>query len=308
MAEHDAVSAVLVHLNESWSLSTTARELARSGMPVFPCVPYEKRPLTPRGFHDASTNLDQVETWWRHAPLASIGIPTGQASGIVAVDVDRHGRVDGYQAMRRAQQAGLVSGWEMLVRTPTGGMHAYYPAAPGVEQRSWQAGRAGVDFRGDGGYVIVPPSLRSVSGSTVSYRVESVNPGPSSTIDSEALRNFLDPRPAPRPVANPGLRREADAERLAAWVANRQEGERNAGLFWAACRLAENGVAPSDALDVLADAAGHAGLGDREVTRTVRSAYRTVSGPAHGHASADGPPEQSVRRTVQPATAVGRGL
>ncbi|WP_171004177.1 bifunctional DNA primase/polymerase [Kocuria sp. 2SI] len=308
MAEHGAVSSVLANLRESDSVPVAAHEFARRGVPVFPCEPYGKRPMTARGFHDASTDLDQVETWWRRAPLASIGIPTGQASGMVTVDVDRHGRVDGYQAIRRAQQAGLVSGWEMLVRTPTGGMHAYYPAAPGVEQRSWQAGRAGVDFRGDGGYVIVPPSLRSISGSTVSYRVESVNPGPSSTIDSEALRNFLDPRSAPRPVAHPGLRREADAERLAAWVANRQEGERNAGLFWAACRLAENGVAPSDALHVLADAAVHAGLGDREVTRTVRSAYRTVSGPAHGHASADGPPEQSGRRTVQPATPVGRGL
>ncbi|EFG46737.1 bifunctional DNA primase/polymerase domain protein, partial [Brevibacterium mcbrellneri ATCC 49030] len=207
VAEHGTVSAVLVQLDESWSLLTTARELAQSGVPVFPCVPYEKRPLTPRGFHDASADPEQVEMWWRHTPLASIGIPTGQPSGMVAVDVDQHGRVDGYQAIRRARQAGLVAGWEMLVRTPTGGMHAYYPAAPGLEQRSWQAARAGVDFRGDGGYVIVPPSLRSISGATVSYRVESVIPGPASPIDSDALRNFLDPRPAPRLVANPGLRR-----------------------------------------------------------------------------------------------------
>jgi hypothetical protein len=308
MVAHGAVSSVLATLRETASVSVVAREFARRGVPVFPCEPYGKRPLTGQGFHDASTDLGQVERWWRQAPLASIGIPTGQASGMVAVDVDRHGRVDGYQAIRRARQAGLVSGWEMLVRTPTGGMHAYYPASPGVEQRSWQAARAGVDFRGDGGYVIAPPSLRSLSGSTVSYRVESVNPGPSSPIDSDALRDFLDPRPAPRPMANPGLRREADAEHLAAWVANRQEGERNAGLFWAACRLAENGVAPADALDVLAEAAGHAGLGDREVTRTVRSAYRTVSSPTHGHASAIGPPEQSGRRPVQPTATVGRGL
>lgn len=308
MVERGAVSSVLAGLRESDSVSVVAREFARRGVPVFPCEPYGKRPLTARGFHDASTDLGQVEMWWRHTPLASIGMPTGQASGMVAVDVDQHGRVDGYQAIRRARQAGLVAGWEMLVRTPTGGMHAYYPAAPGIEQRSWQAARAGVDFRGDGGYVIVPPSLRSISGSTVSYRVESVNPGPSSPIDSDALRNFLDPRSAPRPVANPGLRREADAERLAAWVANRQEGERNAGLFWAACRLAENGVAPADALNLLSEAAGHAGLGDREVTRTVRSAYRTVSGPAPGHAPATGPPERYTHQPVHTAASVGRGL
>lgn len=91
-------------------------------------------------------------------------------------------------------------------------------------------------------------------------------------------------------------------------MANRQEGERNAGLFWAACRLAENGVAPADALDVLAEAAGHAGLGDREVTRTVWSAYRTVSGPAHARAPATSAPEQSRHRPVRTTASVGRGL
>ena len=45
-------------------------------------------------------------------------------------------------------------GGRALVRTPTGGMHAYYPATPDVTQPCWQAARAGVDFRGDGGYVI----------------------------------------------------------------------------------------------------------------------------------------------------------
>ena len=68
--------------------------------------------------------------------------------------------------------------------------------------------------------------------------------------------------------------------RLAAWVAARGEGERNRGLFWAACRLAENGLPPSDAFDVLTAAAGHAGLAEREIVATVRSAYRTVH-PTH---------------------------
>ena len=73
---------------------------------------------------------------------------------------------------------------------------------------------------------------------------------------------------------------DVDSERLAAWVAGRGEGERNRGLFWAACRLAENGVSPSDALDAWGAAAQSAGLGDREITTTVRSAYRATQ-PAH---------------------------
>lgn len=272
---HGVVSSVLLRMNAAWPLSAAAREFAVAGVPVFPCTPWGKRPTTGHGFHDATTDLDQIEEWWRQSPGANIGVPTGATSDAVVVDVDVHGPVDGRTSFDRAARAGLVEGWELLVRTPTGGLHAYYPATPCTEQRSWQASRAGIDFRGDGGYIIVPPSVRSIEGTTVGYQVEEVNTGPTSTLDSQRLRDFLDPRPTPRP-APAGVARDVDVSRLAAWVAARGEGERNRGLFWAACRLAENGLPASDALDVLTAAAGHAGLAEREITATVRSAYRTV--------------------------------
>lgn len=278
MAEPGAVSSVLLRMSGSWPLPAAAREFAAAGVPVFPCAAYGKRPATEHGFHDATTNLDQVEAWWRQSPGANLGVPTGTASGAVVVDVDVHGPVDGRAGFDRADRASLLEGWELLVRTPTGGMHAYYPATPGSEQRSWQAARAGIDFRGDGGYIIVPPSLRSIEGATSGYQVEQVNTGAASTLDAQRLRDFLDPRPTPSRAASGGVDRDVDVDvsRLAAWVAARGEGERNRGLFWAACRLAENNVPASDALDVLTAAAGHAGLGDREIASTVRSAYRTV--------------------------------
>ena len=68
----------------------------------------------------------------------------------------------------------------------------------------------------------------------------------------------------------------APAPKRASSRGGRGEGERNRGLFWAACRLAENGLPASDALDVLTAAASHAGLAEREIVTTVRSAYRTV--------------------------------
>ena len=275
MTKHGAVSSILLRMNAAWPLSAAARELASAGVPVFPCVAFGKRPATGHGFHDATTDLDQVEEWWRQSPGANIGVPTGAASGAVVVDVDVHGPVDDRTSFDRAIRAGLAEGWELLVRTPTGGMHAYYPATPCTEQRSWQAARAGIDFRGDGGYIIVPPSARSIQGTTVAYQVEQVNTGPATTLDAQRLRDFLDPRPTPQSTPA-GLGRGVDVSRLATWVAARGEGERNRGLFWAACRLAENGLPASDALDVLTAAAGHAGLGNREVATTVRSAYRTV--------------------------------
>lgn len=258
--------------------ASVAHRLASRGIPVFPCAPDGKRPLTRRGFLDASAHLPQVDHWWRRQPHANLGVPTGHASGIVVVDVDVHGPVNGYDAMRRASDAGLIDGWLFLVATPSGGTHAYYPTTPGVEQRSWQVARAGVDFRGDGGYIVLPPSSVIVGGERSTYQLRHAGRGVGTPIDAARLRVFLDPRTSTlRPSArDAALRGPADVARLAAWVANRQEGERNQGLFWAACRLAEKGVAPTAALDALTDAAGHAGLEAREIVTTVRSAYRTV--------------------------------
>ena len=84
-----------------------------------------------------------------------------------------------------------------------------------------------------------------------------------------------------------GVSRVQDAGRLAGWVAALREGERNRGLFWAACRLAEAGASPASALDVLGPAAEHIGLPPREVFVTIRSAYR-ATGTAPTRAAGDG--------------------
>ena len=271
-----AVARVLRRAAGPRPVSVVARELAAAGVPVFPCLPGGKRPLTTHGFHDATTDLEQITAWWREHPEANLAVPTGAASGVVVVDVDVHGPVDGYRAFERAHRAGLVSGWQLLVATPSAGMHAYYLAAPGREQRSWQAARAGIDFRGDGGYIVVPPSTVSTAGTSAGYRVRRTNAGASSGLDSDRLREFLDPRPTPFARSGQWVERAADVSRLAAWVAARGEGDRNRGLFWAACRLAENNIPAPEALDVLTAAASEAGLSEREITTTVRSAYRTV--------------------------------
>ena len=298
MVAVDVLTGVLAQVSDGWPLSVAAQEFVAAGVPVFPCVPGGKRPLTEHGFHDATTDSGQIAAWWRQHPAANIGVPTGAASGVVVVDVDVHGSVNGFDAFGRAHEAGLVGGWQLLVATPSGGMHAYYPAAPGGVQRSWQAARAGIDFRGDGGYIVVPPSAVAGDGGRVSYRVRRISNGRATGLDAVRLRAFLDPRPtpAPRPA---GQVHRVSAERLAAWVAGRTEGERNRGLFWAACRLAENGTPPADTYAALAPAAEHAGLTAREVSATIRSAYRTTH-PAPRPTSDRPAPEP--RRLPQRAT------
>lgn len=135
MTSHDARATALTQVSGQSSLPAAARDLAAAGLPVFPCAPGGKRPLVKRGFYDATTDPDQIGAWWERHPQANIAVPTGAPSGVVVVDIDVHGPVSGFAAFDRAGRAGLVGGWDFLVDTPSGGMHAYYPATPGVVQR-----------------------------------------------------------------------------------------------------------------------------------------------------------------------------
>ena len=257
------------------TLADAALRYANVGIPVFPCVPGGKQPLTPNGFHDATSSVATVRHWWQRDPDANIGLPTGSATGVLVVDVDVHSAGSGYGAFERARSAGLADGWGCLVRTPSGGLHAYYPTMPEAEQRSWQVPSAHIDFRGDGGYVIAPPSRSSLNG-LAPYEVIAVATHAPHPVDALRLRQFLDPpRPVPPRASLPrvGIRHDT----LATWVASRPEGGRNGGLFWAACRMVEQGHGYHETLAVLGAAAQKAGLRGREVETTIQSAYRTAS-------------------------------
>lgn len=276
--------------------------LAQAGIPVFPCVAGDKKPLTARGFLDASTDPSQVTAWWKRWPDANLAVPTGAASGVDVVDVDVHASGNGYVAFEQARSAGFVDGWAWLVRTPSAGLHAYFlrPAdTAGVEQRSWQVPGKHVDFRGDGGYIVLPPSrVAQADGMLQGYELIAVAQHRPRSVDATALRAFLDPPRPMRPPANmPTV--GARPDRLAAWVASRPEGGRNQGLFWAACRMAEDGHRFDTAASVLGDAASSAGLSEREALTTIRSAYRITTrlGPAQ--------PGGAVRPTAA-VEAVGR--
>lgn len=265
------------------SLGEAAVAYARAGVPVFPCLTSGKAPLVRRGFRDASRDLRQVAAWWRRWPEANIGVPTGAPSDVDVVDVDLHADRSGFAAFERARRLGLVSSWELLVRTPSGGVHAYFPHA--AEQRCWALPGARVDFRGDGGYVVVAPSRVRVTPDVVRpYELLLVARRAPAPVDASALRALLDP---PRPAISTPAQQSAAPERLAEWVASRPEGGRNGGLFWAACRMAEEGHDAPSILGLLGEAAQRAGLPERESSATIRSAMRQVrhrqpaSGPRH---------------------------
>jgi hypothetical protein len=216
-------------------------------------------------------------------------MPTGIPSGITVVDVDVKVAGTGFPAFERAAAEGLLDGEIARVRTPSGGMHVYFPVTPTGPQRCWQAADAHIDFRGDGGYVVVPPS--AITDGT--YRPFSISSAPSSPLDARGLREFINPRPArgPQPSHSVSAPR---GDVLAQWVSRLREGERNHGLFWAACRLTEAGVSADAVIEVLAPAAERNGLSPAEVQRTVHSAYRHTHA---GNASHHGTTSRSARNS-----------
>lgn len=269
--------ALVAQLREASQPREAAELLAQAGVPVFPCVALEKRPLTTHGFRDALVDLDQVAGWWSRWPDANVAMPTGMASGIDVVDVDVHASGDGYAAIRSARSSGLLGDPAWMVKTPSSGLHLCFLHVDDASQPSWQVPRKHVDFRGDGGYVVLPPSRVTQDDNTIGqYEVIDIAAHQPDSIDAAALRRFLDPpHPSRRPVDLPVV--GARPDRLAAWVASLSEGERNHGLFWASCRMAEAGERFDVAADVLGGAARSAGLSDRESLTTIQSAYRIAT-------------------------------
>lgn len=257
------------------ALPAAATMYATTRIPVFPCAPGGKRPLTKHGFQDATTDLDQISAWWLRFPTANIGIPTGQLVDVL--DIDVHATGTGYPMLRTLHHEGLIAGWGQAVRSPSGGLHLYYPTAPGQEHSSWSRGHAHVDFRGVGGYIIAPPSTITTEHGDRRYEViaRGQHPRP---VDADEIRDFLTPKPDPsaRHFVTATTVQGTSVEQIAGWVSSLAEGNRNAGLFWAACRLAEAGLTEHDTVEILEPAAASAGLEARETTSTIRSAHRST--------------------------------
>jgi hypothetical protein len=132
----------------------------RFGFAFFPCKPRGKTPLTEHGFKDASKDPAQISEWWTRWPDANIGIVTGEISGVIVIDIDpRHGGDESLAALE-AKHGPLPTAPTAL--TGGGGLHIYFRAPASVKIAN-SAGRLGpgIDVRGDGGYVIAPPSVHA---------------------------------------------------------------------------------------------------------------------------------------------------
>ncbi len=139
------------------SLRGAALAYARRGLPVFPCEAGGKRPLTYNGFWDATTEAHHIRAWWSRWPAANVGVPTGGHSGLLVLDVDP--RAGGFESLALLERKNGPLPETARARTGGGGVHVFfrYPAGETVRNSAGTLG-VGLDVRGEGGYVVVPPS------------------------------------------------------------------------------------------------------------------------------------------------------
>lgn len=149
-----------------------ARVYALRGWPVFPvhiavrggcscgkpaCTNKGKHPQTAHSFYDATTDEDVIRTWGEvDYPRANIGIRTGKESGLVVLDIDPD--KGGEESLRQLEEQ-----YESLPETVTvvsggGGRHLYFQHPGGLVPTTTGKLGSGLDMRGDGDYIVAPPS------------------------------------------------------------------------------------------------------------------------------------------------------
>lgn len=145
----------------------TALQYARRGWVVFPCK--NKIPLTPHGFKDASKDVKVIRQMFSQNKRANIAIATGKASGIFILDIDvKNGRHGDESLLELEKEHGeLPHTAEAL--TWSGGRHVFfkYPEN-GIGCKTDI--RPGIDIKGDGGYIVAPPSR--IDGKSYEWEVE----------------------------------------------------------------------------------------------------------------------------------------
>lgn len=122
------------------------------------CEHIGKHPRTAHGFKDATRDLDAIASWFDVSPEPNIGVPTGEANGIVVLDVDPRNAGDATLADLESRFGPIPATVEQS--TGGGGRHFVF-RHPGVRIGCRSGFRPGLDLKADGGYIVVAPSLHT---------------------------------------------------------------------------------------------------------------------------------------------------
>jgi Bifunctional DNA primase/polymerase, N-terminal/YspA, cpYpsA-related SLOG family len=250
--------------------------------------------LVRHGVAQATADREQVEGWWRRAPLANIGLATGHLVDVLDLDGP-----EGVAALRRFADTHAWTPTGPLVRTGRG-WHLYLqPSGTGPRNPIHPQLLAHVDWRGRGAYAIAPPSRHAHGAYTwvrgLDTPLEAAPP---------ALQDLLQPRrverrePLPTRSVEPGhpYGQAALARECGELAAMPPDSGRNRRLFDAGLRLyslAAGGVLDEEQVErELLKAAERCGLlaTEAKATRLTLASARRI-GMAHPR----GVPERAAR-------------
>ncbi len=254
------LDAVLSYIKRGWS--------------VFP-VGTDKKPLVKWALYQIQPpDESQVRDWWTEWPEANIALTCGPVSGVVVLDVD------GDDGMRVLEEKSLHLPDTLTVKTGRG-WHFYFKD-PGVPTRNFARGKTTfplprVDFRGKGGYVVIPPS-RHASG--VHYQlVKNIEPAPLPQWLRDLVIQPTNPETRPQPRSRSSVNGSLATRILNEAIQSMTGGNRNETGLWLACQLRDNGLDKAEAMEIMtqyAEAVSDRGdhpYGKQEASATVQSAY-----------------------------------
>lgn len=261
-----------------------ALEYASRGWPVFPCSPGTKIPFAKSGgSKDATTDETKIREWWTKSPRANVAIATGSVSGLYVVDVD-------------AESSAIMPrlGDTFIARTRGGGWHYFYRMPEGMRLRNTNKKDPGAlhpdcDTRGEGGYVLVFPSVVDGKGYEL---VNDIDPAPLpkwivDALETKQIQHV--PRQTFALVSTSWAQKALEDEVSA--VAGQGQGGRNHRLNTAAFSLGQivaGGHLSAGVVEGrLLTAALACGLPEREAAKTIASGLKGGAASPRGPSQTD---------------------
>lgn len=241
------------------------------------CHSIGKHPRTSHGLKEATTDIEQITAWWTRWPQANIAIATGP-SGLAVLDVDGP---KGEESLAHVEEK---LGW--LCDDTSGsitGRGVQFVFTGHIKSVAGLLDLDGLDTRGEGGYIIAPPSMHPLG---MTYLWSAHHPWHKPAPWPEVLGKVIaaDARPKPRQAVNiPKVANSSNYVTAAirgetSRVLEAANGGRNHALNRAAFslgRLVTEGRASHDEIEsVLLSAAQTVGLSDSEARRTIASGLR----------------------------------
>ncbi len=211
-----------------------------------------KHPRTRSGVYDATSDLTAVRRWWKRWPTANVGIATGEASGVVVIDVDP--RNGGVKSLARAVDDRSLP---QTPRVETGGdgERLYFSPLP---SNTYFVPLRGIDFKAEGGYVVAPPSTH-IQGKRYRWDLETLDLALASVPEGLTARRSrqLSRRGTSKPLRLP--RRIEDLIRYG-HVSDKRYLTRSEAIQAIAHAVREAGGTLSQLENLLLDPSNHGGL------------------------------------------------